>query len=480
MFQRHRPDTRIHFVGIGGIGMSGIAEVLLTMGYRVSGSDLRASDLTRRLEQLGGVVRIGHAEEHLQLLGDEADVVVVSSAVPPDNPEVRAARRRGVPVIPRAEMLAELMRMKFGVAVAGSHGKTTTTSLVATILRHAGLDPTAVIGGKLPQLGGGARLGQSEYLVAEADESDGSFLHLSPTVAVVTNIDPEHLDHYGSFDRLVEAFVQFVNKVPFYGLGVLCLDHGAVQALLPRVGKRHVTYGMSPQADYQARSVCLSGLRTRFVALRRGTVLGEVELPMPGEHNVLNALAALAVADFLGIPFATYSEAVAGFEGVGRRFTVRGEVRGIMVVDDYGHHPAEIRATLRGARNGFVGRRVLVAFQPHRYTRTRDLLGEFACAFNDAEVVVVCDIYPAGERPIEGVSAERLVAEMQRHGHRGVRYVPRRADVAAALLPELRPGDMVITLGAGDIWQSGEELLALLREETSEKSCPGRSAHPHS
>jgi UDP-N-acetylmuramate--alanine ligase len=463
MFHRHRQGTRIHFVGIGGIGMSGIAEVLLNLGYRVSGSDLRESDTTRRLVELGGLVRAGHVPEHLELLGSEADVVVISSAVAADNPEVAEARRRGVPVIPRAEMLAELMRMKFGIAVAGSHGKTTTTSLVATMLRHAGLDPTAVIGGKLPQLGSNARLGESEYLVAEADESDGSFLHLSPTVAVVTNIDPEHLDHYGSFDRLQDAFVQFINKVPFYGLAVLCLDHEHVQALLPRVHKRHVTYGLSPQADYRAAGIAFDGLRTRFQVLRRGEVLGEVELPMPGQHNVLNALAALAVADFLGVPFGTSREALLGFGGVGRRFTVRGEAGGVMVVDDYGHHPAEVRATLRGARDGFGDRRLVVAFQPHRYTRTRDLLGEFARAFNDAQVVVVADVYAAGEPLIEGATSERLVEEMRACGHRGARHVPRRIDVAAALLPELRPGDIVITLGAGDIWQSGEDLLGLLR-----------------
>lgn len=453
----------IHFVGIGGIGMSGIAEVLLNLGYRVSGSDLRDSETTRRLQAQGARLRTGpHAAESLDLCEGEVAVVVISSAVRPTNPEVLEARRRGVPVIPRAEMLAELMRMKFGIAVAGSHGKTTTTSLLATLLSQAGLDPTAVIGGKLPQLGSNARLGQTEYLVAEADESDGSFLHLSPTVAVVTNIDPEHLDHYGTFARLSDTFVQFINKVPFYGLAVLCLDHEHVQALLPQVQKRYVTYGLSPLSDYRATDLHFSGLRSRFRALHRGRPLGEVELALPGQHNVLNALAVLAVSDFLGVPFEVYQKALADFAGVGRRFTVRGEAGGVMVVDDYGHHPAEIRATLAGARAGFGDRRLIVAFQPHRYSRTRDLMGEFACSFNEAEVVVVTDIYPAGEEPIEGVSADRLSRLMREHGHRGVRYVPRRAQVAEVLMQVAQQGDIVITLGAGDISQTGDELLALL------------------
>jgi UDP-N-acetylmuramate--alanine ligase len=450
-----KPGTSIHFVGIGGIGMSGIAEVLLTLGYAVSGTDLKESDTTRRLIELGARVRYGHHPSHL---GD-TDVVVISSAVKTTNPEVAEARRRGVPVIPRAEMLAELMRMKYGVAVAGSHGKTTTTSLVATVLRAAGFDPTAVIGGKLPSLGSNARLGQGEYLVAEADESDGSFMKLSPTVAVVTNIDPEHLDHYGTLERLRQTFADFINKVPFYGLAVLCLDHPQVQSLLPLVEKRHVTYGLAPLADFRAVDLSFDGLRSRFTAVARGRVLGPVELAMPGAHNVLNSLAVLAVADFLGIDFDTYAAALAGFQGVGRRFTVRGTAGGVMVVDDYGHHPAEIRATLAGARSGFPGRRVVVAFQPHRYTRTRDLMGEFARAFNEAELVAVCDVYAAGEDPIDGVSSARLVDEMRACGHKGAHHVARRADVATTLGPELRDGDILITLGAGDVWQVGEDIL---------------------
>jgi UDP-N-acetylmuramate--alanine ligase len=457
MFHNRR-DVTVHFVGIGGIGMSGIAEVLLNLGYRVSGSDLKASDTTRRLAELGGRIEVGHAAGHV---GD-ADVVVISSAVKSNNPEVQEARARGIPVIPRAEMLGELMRMKYGVAVAGSHGKTTTTSLIATTLRAAHLDPTAVIGGKLNSLGSNARLGQGEILVAEADESDGSFLRLSPTVAVVTNIDAEHLDHYGSLDVLRRTFVDFINKVPFYGLAVLCLDHPEVQSILPLVEKRHVTYGLSPQADYRATNVSFQKLTSRFTVVRREEVLGEVTLAMPGAHNVLNSLAVLAVSDFLGVGFETYRSALAGFEGVGRRFTVRGEARNVMVVDDYGHHPAEVRATLAGARTGF-DRRVVVVFQPHRYTRTRDLLSEFARSFNDADLVVVTDVYAAGEEPIAGANSESLVRSMRDHGHKGVHYVPRRADAIDTLKPLVVDGDIVITLGAGDVWMVGEDLLAHLR-----------------
>ena len=467
MFHR-RKDLAIHFVGIGGIGMSGIAEVLLNLGYRVSGSDLKLSDITRRLAALGGRIAVGH---DASAVGD-ADVVVISSAVKSTNPEVVEARRRGIPVIPRAEMLGELMRMKTGIAIAGSHGKTTTTSLVATVLGAAGLDPTVVIGGKLNSLGSNARLGQGELLVAEADESDGSFLRLTPTVAVVTNVDPEHLDHHGTVENLERAFLDFIHKVPFYGLAVLCLDHPAVQQrILPHVEKRHVTYGLDARADYRALDLSFSGLTSKFTIGRRGEVLGEVTLAMPGAHNVLNALAVLAVADFFEVPFDTYRAALAGFTGVGRRFTVRGEARGVMVIDDYGHHPAEIQATLAGAHAGFVAtqhgagrpRRIVAAFQPHRYTRTRDLLDEFAAAFDDASLVVVCDVYAAGEEPIAGATSAELVARMRARGHAAVQYVPRRADVAAYLQPLLRDGDLLITFGAGDVWQVGEDVLAGLR-----------------
>ena len=452
-----KSDTHIHFVGIGGIGMSGIAEVLLNLGYVVSGTDLKESDTTRRLVSLGSNIRYGHAAEHL---GD-ADVVVISSAVKATNPEVMTARGRGIPVIPRAEMLAELMRMKYGVAVAGSHGKTTTTSLVATVMRAAGLDPTAVIGGKLPSLGSNARLGQGDYLVAEADESDGSFMKLSPTVAIVTNIDPEHLDHYGSLAALKQTFVDFINKVPFYGLAVLCLDHPNVREILPRVEKRYVTYGLSEKAAYRAVDLEFDGLRSRFTPVVRGQARPRVTLPMPGEHNVLNALAVLAVADFLGIDFEIIRRSLEEFTGVGRRFTVRGEQGGIMVVDDYGHHPAEIRATLNGARTGFSDRRIVAVFQPHRYTRTHALMDDFASAFGDAALVAITDIYAAGEEPIDGVSSSRLVDEIRKQGHKNVFHVAKRAEMAAKLLPELRARDIVVTLGAGDVWMVGEELLRI-------------------
>jgi UDP-N-acetylmuramate--alanine ligase len=457
-------DVHTHFVGIGGIGMSGIAEVLLNLGYRVTGSDLKESETTKRLAQLGAKICVGHRAANLA----DVDVVVISSAVKPDNPEVREARARKIPVIARAEMLAELMRMKYGVAIAGSHGKTTTTSLVATVLVAGGMDPTAVIGGKLAAFGSNARLGGGEYLVAEADESDGSFLHLAPTVAVVTNIDPEHLDYYGDLISLERAFTEFVNKVPFYGIAVLCLDHPRVQALLPKCAKRVATYGLSQQADYRAINVTASGTEMHYTAVAKGRVLGDVTLRMPGTHMVSNALACLAVADFLGIPFAVYQKALASFQGVARRFTQRGEAGGVLVVDDYGHHPAEIRATLAGARAGF-GKRIVAAFQPHRYTRTRDLMDEFATAFNDADHVIVSDIYAAGEEAIAGITAARLVEKMRACGHRSVQHVPARADIAKTAAAALQPGDLFITLGAGDITNVGDELLKLLSAKASAK-----------
>lgn len=447
----------IHFVGIGGIGMSGIAELLLNLGHRVSGSDLRESDTTRRLQSLGASVLFGHSEQNVPA---DVDVVVVSSAVRRSNPEWQEARARGVPVIPRAEMLAELMRLKEGVAIAGSHGKTTTTSMVATLLSHAGLDPTVVVGGKLNALGSNAFLGKGEAIVVEADESDGSFLRLTPTIAVVTNIDPEHLDHFGSFEALQQAFADFVNKVPFYGLAVLCLDHPAVQALLPKLEKRHVTYGLSHQAEYRAADVQFDGLTSSFDVYRRGELLGRVQLRMVGTHNVLNALASIAVADEVGLPFSVAQEALASFKGVQRRFTVRGEAAGVMVVDDYGHHPAEVKATLGGARDGFR-RRLVVAFQPHRYTRTRDLMSEFATSFNDADVLLVTDVFAAGEAPIEGCDAPALCEAIRSCGHRNVRYVP-RAQLSQAVVGEAKEGDLVLTLGAGDVTNASHEILKLL------------------
>jgi UDP-N-acetylmuramate--alanine ligase len=452
-----KQDTVVHLVGIGGMGMCGIAEVLLNMGYKVSGSDIRETEITKHLASLGGSIAYQHRAENLK----DADVVVVSSAIKGYNPEIEAARARMIPVIPRAEMLGELMRMKFGICVAGSHGKTTTTTMLAHVLTCAKLDPTAVIGGRVNAFGlANARAGASEYLVAEADESDGSFLKLHPTVAVVTNMDPEHLDHYGTVEAIGSAFVDFVNRVPFYGTAALCLDHPRVAAMLPELGKRFVTYGMASQADYRARNVHYSELTSSYVAWRRADELGEITLPMPGGYNVLNSLAVVAVADYLDIPFATIAEALASFEGIQRRFTVRGEVAGVTIVDDFGHHPTEVRATLRGARSGFPGRRIIAAFQPHRYTRTRDQFHEFARSFYDADKVVICDVFAAGEPPIDGATSEALVAAVRDSGHKDVTYVADRPDVADHLVPQVRPGDIVITLGAGDIQLSCNELIA--------------------
>jgi UDP-N-acetylmuramate--alanine ligase len=456
----HKKDTRIHFVGIGGMGMCGIAEVLINLGYKVSGSDVARTEITAHLESIGGTLAYEHRADNVR----DVDVVVTSSAVKGYNPEVEAARARKIPVIPRAEMLGELMRMKFGISVAGAHGKTTTTTMIAHALMAGGLDPTAVIGGRVNGLGmANARLGTSDYVVAEADESDGSFLRLTPKLAVVTNIDAEHLDHYGTFDRVKRAFVDFINRVPFYGMAALCLDDPNVQSILPDVQKRYVTYGMAPQADYRARNVRHEGLQSRYIAWRGADELGEIKLHMPGKHNVLNSLAALAVADFLDVPFETVVKALASFDGVQRRFTIRGEIGGITVVDDFGHHPTEVQATLAGARAGFPGRRIIAAFQPHRFTRTRDQFQTFARAFYDADVVVMCDVFAAGEPSIEGATTDLLVQAAREHGHKDVSYVPNRADVAAHLARIVRPGDLVITLGAGNIQLTCQELLALLR-----------------
>ncbi|RMH44035.1 MAG: UDP-N-acetylmuramate--L-alanine ligase [Deltaproteobacteria bacterium] len=458
----HKADTRIHFVGIGGMGMCGIAEVLINLGYPVSGSDVNRTEITEHLEAIGGKITYEHRADNVR----DADVVVTSSAIKGYNPEVEAARARKIPVIPRAEMLGELMRMKFGINVAGSHGKTTTTTMIAHTLMAGGLDPTAVIGGRVNGLGmANARLGTSDYVVAEADESDGSFLRLSPKVAVVTNIDAEHLDHYGTIDNVKRAFVDFINRVPFYGIAALCLDDPTVQSILPDVQKRYVTYGMSPQAHYRARNVRHEGLASRYIAWRGAEELGEIELHMPGDHNILNSLAVLAVADFLDVPFATVAGALRSFDGVQRRFTVRGEARGVMVVDDFGHHPTEVRATLAGARAGFPGRRIVAAFQPHRFTRTRDQFHNFARSFHDADVVVLCDVFAAGEPAIEGATADLLAQAIREHGHKDVTYIPDRADVAPHLASIVRPGDLVITLGAGNIQLTCGELLALLRDE---------------
>jgi UDP-N-acetylmuramate--alanine ligase len=445
----------IHFIGIGGIGMSGIAEVLLNLGYRVSGSDLRDTEITRRLASLGGTIYYGHKPEHIQ----GAEVVVISSAVRPDNPEVVAARQALLPVIPRAEMLAELMRLKYGVAVAGSHGKTTTTSMVANVLAHGGLDPTVIIGGRLDKWGSNARLGQGSFLVAEADESDGSFLHLSPSIAVVTNIDLEHLDYYRDLDHIRETFLEFLGRLPFYGLAILCLDDPHLPALIPKLKKRYRTYGLTAQADLQAREIVHQGLSTRYLLYQGGKELLEIRFKLPGIHNVYNSLAAVAVGLELEIPLDKIREAFESLEGVQRRFQIRGEYGGATVVDDYGHHPTEIKATLNAARACWPDRRLVVIFQPHRYTRTRALFEEFTTAFYQADRLLLLPIYAAGEDPLEGVRTEALVERIKEKGHRDVSFVSGPAEATALLKQTLTPDDILITLGAGDVWKIGQDLV---------------------
>lgn len=457
---RHLGKTRhIHFVGIGGIGMSGIAELLVNAGYLVSGSDLRRSSVTRRLSAFGCRIVTGHARGNVQ----QADVVVFSSAVPPDNPEIQEARERGIPVIPRAEMLAELMRLKFGIAIAGAHGKTTTTSMLASILMAGGMDPTVVIGGRLDIWGGSnAKLGQGDILVAEADESDGSFLALSPTIAVVTNIDQEHLDHYRDMETLRDTFVDFINKVPFYGTAILCLDNEELQGILPRLKKKVITYGLSAQADLRAREIVKERFGVSFDVIAKGHSRGRVTVGMPGDHNVLNALAATAVGLELDLEMEVVRKGLKNLGGLARRFHLKGEAAEVLIMDDYGHHPAEIMATLRTAKESFPERRLLVLFQPHRYSRTQGLFDRFSRAFNDAEVLMLLPIYPAGERPLEGVSAERLVTAIREHGHRDVRLCKDEEHALKEILSCIRAQDLVLTLGAGDVYRVGERVLAEL------------------
>src|SRR6059058_3480909 len=457
-----RPFQHIHFVGIGGIGMSGIAEVLANLGFRVSGSDQKKSEVTDRLEALGVEVTEGHAAENV---GD-AHVVVRSTAVRDDNPEITEARRQSIPVIPRAEMLAELMRMKpYTVAVAGSHGKTTTTSMVATVLGIAGLDPTFVVGGIVRSYRSNARLGKSDLMVVEADESDRSFLMLTPTIAVVTNIDREHMDYYHDMEDVRKCFADFVNKVPFYGAAILCLDDPHVQAVIPKVERRRVTYGLSAQADISAHGISYDqSFGSSFTVWRGIDVLGSISMRVPGKHNVYNSLAAIAVGLELEVPFAKIAEALGEFSGADRRFQFKGEERGITVVDDYGHHPTEIKATLSAARIGAPNRRIVVLFQPHRYTRTNDLMDEFASAFNNADVLLVTDIYAASETPIDGVNAEVLTNRIKIYGHKHAEYIGAMENGPQVLRETVREGDLVITLGAGSVHRSGDQLLELLRE----------------
>lgn len=457
-----RKIQHIHLVGIGGSGMSGIAEVLLTLGYKVTGSDLAASDTTRRLEELGGKIFVGHQESNI----GPAQVVVISSAVSPTNPEVMAAKAKVIPVIPRAEMLAELMRLKFGVAIAGAHGKTTTTSMVASVLAEGGLDPTVVIGGKVNALGSHARLGRGELLVAEADESDGSFLRLSPTIIAVTNIDREHLDHYGSMEKVHASFLEFINRIPFYGLAVLCTDNERLRSLLGGIVKRYQTYGLQElpdgtSPDVRATDITLKEWGSEFRTHFRGKNLGPFRLVIPGIHNVTNALAAIAIGIELDVPVDLIRRGLAAFSGVERRFHLRGEKNGIMVVDDYGHHPTEIKATIAAAKQGW-SRRLVVLFQPHRFTRTRDLMDDFASSFQQADALFVTDIYAASEQPIPGITGDVLAERVRAAGHPNVTWVERKQDLPEQVTPTLQPGDLVLTLGAGDIWKAGLGILERL------------------
>jgi UDP-N-acetylmuramate--alanine ligase len=465
---------RLHFVGIGGIGMSGIAELVANLGYRVSGSDTRRSDLTDRLGSLGIDILIGHAASHV----GSADVVVVSSAIRADNPEVLEARARHIPVIARAEMLAELMRLRTGIAIAGAHGKTTTTSMVALMLERAGLDPTAVIGGRLSAFGSNARLGRGEYMVAEADESDRSFLKLSPTIAVITNIDREHLEAYGSFERLTDAFAEFAGRVPFYGAVVACVDDPPVAALVPRIARPVITYGFAERADVRGEAPWTDGQSSRCRVTDRGrtttpaaAVQGEIMLPVPGEHNLSNALAAVAVGLEVGVPFDRIRAALAEFRGAERRYDIRGTARGVTVIDDYGHHPTEVAAVLRAARAGRPGR-IVAVFQPHRYSRTRDLLDDFGPALALADVVVLTDIYAAGEAPLAGVTLDRL-AEAVGRSVPVLHVVRELADVPAAVAGLARPGDVVLTLGAGSISTAPDRILAALNQTRAASATAG-------
>ncbi len=450
----------IYFIGIGGIGMSGIAELLLNLGYLVSGSDAKESPITDRLKQLGAKVYIGHKAKQVE----GVDVIVISSAIAADNAEIMAARKRLIPVIPRAEMLAELMRLKYGIAVAGTHGKTTTTSIVATVLAKGKLDPTIVVGGRLNSLGSNAKLGSGEFLVAEADESDGSFLRLSPTIAVVTTIDAEHLDYYGTLENLKHDFLQFINKVPFYGSAVLCLDQKNIQELIPQIEKRYITYGLNTQADVMAEQIVFSKFSSRFNVLHRGDRLGSVNINVPGLHNVYNCLAAIAVGLDLDMEFDTIKSALEEFAGVDRRFQLIGDVADILIIDDYAHHPVEIKATLRAAKEGW-GRRTVVIFQPHRYSRTRDMLDEFFTAFYQADVLIVTSIYSAGEEPIPGVSAQQIAEGVREHGHRDVVFIPKTEGIIPYVLGVLKPQDMLLTLGAGNVG----ELASKIRQELEVK-----------
>lgn len=438
--------------------MSGIAELLLNLGYEVSGSDTAPSDITKNLKSLGGTIFKGHSAKNIK----NADVVVTSSAISSENSEVVTAREASIPVIPRAEMLAELMRLKYGIAIAGAHGKTSTTSIVASILDKGDLDPTVVIGGKLKSISSNAILGQGDFIVAEADESDGSFLKISPTIAVVTNIDKEHLDFYQDLDAIKKVFLSFINKIPFYGLAILCLDNEPIQDLIPKITKRYTTYGMSSQADLQARNVVMEGLKTRFCVYHQGEKLGEVVLNLPGIHNIYNAMASIAVGIEIDIPFDIIKHALKALQGVQRRLEIKGETKGITIVDDYGHHPTEIKTTLYAVKECWPDRRIVVVFQPHRYTRIKALFDDFTRSFYQSELLLVLPIYSAGEKEIKGIDSIALYEGIKMYGHKEVIYVEGFKKAVSYLKEILKEGDVLITMGAGDVWKIGEAILSEL------------------
>lgn len=452
-----RKSKKMHFIGIGGIGMSGIAEILMNLGYEVSGSDLKSSEQTMRLESRGAKIFIGHFPSNIT----DYHVVVTSSAIDYSNPEIIEARKRNIPIIHRSEMLAELVRLKHGIGVAGTHGKTTTSSMLASVLNDGGMNPTAVIGGKVFNFGSNARVGEGEYIVFEADESDGSFLKLLPSIAIVTNIDADHLDHYKYFEAVKDAFLTYINNIPFYGYSVLCLDDNIIRELLPRVERPFYTYGFNEDADFTAHNVRMENGKTCFICNYKKEPVGEFELSQLGNHNVLNSLSVIAVALELGLKYEAIRDGLKNFEGVGRRLERIGEKNGILVMDDYGHHPTEIRATLSALKS--LGRRIVVIFQPHRYSRTELLWDEFGQSFAHADEVFLADIYPAGEDPIDGVSTELICQAVKKHENREAHHVPKFEDIAASVLEVLKKGDVVITLGAGDIHKIGPAILELIK-----------------
>ncbi len=462
---------RIHFIGIGGSGMSGIAEVLINEGYEVTGSDKSKSNVTEYLEKIGARIAYKHEAKNV----DGCQVVVTSTAVKPDNVEVQSARKQTIPVIRRAEMLAELMRMKQGIAIAGTHGKTTTTSLVATVLAGGNLDPTVIIGGKLKSAGSHAKMGQSEFLVAEADESDGSFLKLTPTIAVVTTLDEEHMDFYKTLDNMKEAFLTFLNKIPFYGTSVLCLDEPNIQSLIPKLEKRFITYGLVSQGDYTARNIRVKGLDTQFDVFYLGNELGTIHSVAPGKHNVLNTLAAVAVGMELNLTFDSIAQALKQFTGVQRRFEIHHNTDSLAVVDDYGHHPVEIQATLKTAKEVWPDRRLVVVFQPHRYSRTQTQMEHFWSAFHDSDYLIINDIFPAGEEPIEGIHSKGIVDGVRKFRHKNAEHVATPKETLKRLSQILAPGDVFMTLGAGNVWELGRDLMANLPERLREGK-PGKDS----